>query len=81
MKKRIAEGSNLGYKGCPNKYNIFHKCTLYCINRWGDGVSEPSREYLKRHNRLLQKYPLPKNWLEVYDRGWYIFKFIRKKKF
>lgn len=70
MKRRIGDTNVSGYKGCPNKYNIFHKCTLYCINKWGDGILEPKRSYLRRRNRLLRKYPLPKNWLEVYDYGW-----------
>ncbi|XP_037925780.1 polyglutamine-binding protein 1 isoform X2 [Hermetia illucens] len=69
MKRRIGDTNVSGYKGCPNKYNIFHKCTLYCINKWGDGILEPKRSYLRRRNRLLRKYPLPKNWLEVYDYG------------
>ncbi|XP_055377893.1 polyglutamine-binding protein 1 [Condylostylus longicornis] len=69
MKRRIAEGNNTGYKGCPNKYNIYHKCTLYCVTRWMDGIVDPDREYLKRKDRLLKKYPLPKHWVEVYEFG------------
>lgn len=70
LKRRIVDGSITGYKGCPNKYNIYHKCTLYCMNTYGDGVTEPKRNYLKRKLRLLKRYPLPKDWKEVYDFGW-----------
>jgi len=70
MRGRMGEANSFtGYKGCPNKYNVWHKCTLYCVNRWEDGKKEPSREYLKRYKRLLKKYPLPKFWQEMYDPG------------
>ncbi|GAB0090572.1 polyglutamine-binding protein 1 [Sergentomyia squamirostris] len=71
LKRRITEGSNTGYKGCPNKYNIFHKCTLFCINHWGDGITmdELTDEYRRRKAKLLKRYPLPKNWNEIYDEG------------
>ncbi|XP_037935252.1 uncharacterized protein LOC119669433 [Teleopsis dalmanni] len=70
MKARMGETVSVaGYKGCPNKYNIWHKCTLYCVNRWADGKTEPSRDYMRRYKRLLRKYPLPKGWMEMYDPG------------
>jgi len=69
LKRRIVDGSTTGYKNCPNKYNIFHKCTLYCVSTYGDGILEPDREYLRRKRKLLQKYPLPKDWKEVFDSG------------
>lgn len=69
MKLQIVEGNNSGYKGCPNKYNIYHKCTLYCVTKWGDGIQEPKRSYMKRRQRLLRKFPLPKTWQEIYDFG------------
>uniref|UniRef100_A0A1B0GQN4 Polyglutamine tract-binding protein 1 n=1 Tax=Phlebotomus papatasi TaxID=29031 RepID=A0A1B0GQN4_PHLPP len=56
LKRRITEGNNLGYKGCPNKYNIFHKCTLFCINRWGDGIAHPSEEYMRRKENGTHYY-------------------------
>ncbi|XP_017490820.1 PREDICTED: uncharacterized protein LOC108379011 [Rhagoletis zephyria] len=70
MKERMGEASSTtGHRGCPNKYNIWHKCTLFCVNRWGDGKSEPSREYMRRYKRLRRKYPLPKGWADRYDPG------------
>uniref|UniRef100_A0A1A9UPG6 WW domain-containing protein n=1 Tax=Glossina austeni TaxID=7395 RepID=A0A1A9UPG6_GLOAU len=70
MKARMGEASSsLGYKGCPNKYNVWHKCTLYCVNRWAEGVPKPNVEYMKRYKRLLRKYPLPHGWVEMYDPG------------
>lgn len=69
LKKRIVDGSINGYKGCQNKYNIYHKCSLYCVNTFGDGIKEPTKSYAKRKARLLRKYRLPKDWKEIYDEG------------
>lgn len=70
MKVRMGEASSAaGYKCCPNKYNVWHKCTLFCVNRWGEGIAKPSPEYMKRYKRLIKKYPLPKGWVEMYDPG------------
>ncbi|XP_013115203.1 uncharacterized protein LOC106092821 [Stomoxys calcitrans] len=70
MKTRMGEAnSTAGYKCCPNKYNIWHKCTLYCVNRWSEGIPKPSAEYMKRYKRLIRKYPLSKGWVEMYDPG------------
>lgn len=69
VKKRIVDGSGNGYKGCPNKYNIHHKCSLFCVNTFGDGSKEPPKSYASRMARLLRRYPLPKDWKEIYDEG------------
>ncbi|GBP03688.1 hypothetical protein EVAR_69971_1 [Eumeta japonica] len=35
MRARMGEASSAaGYKCCPNKYNVWHKCTLFCVNTW-----------------------------------------------
>lgn len=69
LKRRIVDGSINGHKGCPNKFNIYHKCSLYCISTFGDGLKEPPKGYNQRKQRLLDRYPLPKEWKEVYDEG------------
>lgn len=69
MKTRMTEGGYAGYKCCPNKYNIFHKCTVFCMENWSESNNEPSDEYLKRKKRLLKRYPLPQGWVEVFDSG------------
>lgn len=69
LKQRIVDGTVNGHKGCPNKVNIFHKCTLYCIKTFGEGIKEPSKDYLSRKKTLLRRYPLPRHWKEVYDEG------------
>lgn len=69
MKTRMTEGGYAGYKCCPNKYNIFHKCTVFCMENWTDNTTEPTDEYLKRKKRLLKRYPLPQGWVEIYDSG------------
>lgn len=71
LKRRIVDSSvTAGYRGCPNKYNIHHKCTLHCMNAYGDGVLEAGREYTRRQQRLLRRYPLPRDWKEVWEYGW-----------
>ncbi|XP_050521888.1 polyglutamine-binding protein 1 [Daktulosphaira vitifoliae] len=58
-----------GHHGCPNKSNVYHECTKYCEQRWKNGKKRPKNSYLKARNSLLEKYPLPNNWHEVYDPG------------
>lgn len=59
-----------GHPGCPNKSNIFHECAKFCKIRWKQGIRVPSKEYLKKKNKILSKYPLPDAWKEVYDPGY-----------
>jgi len=59
----------LGHYGCPNKVNVYHNCTEYCVRRWGRGKVQPSAVDSKRRARMLKKYPLPPGWIEVYDPG------------
>lgn len=61
--------ANRGHEGCPNKYNIFHECTTFCVTLWKIGVLRPDPKYLKRKFKLLAQYPLPDGWKEVFDRG------------
>ncbi|XKL68704.1 hypothetical protein PGB90_006473 [Kerria lacca] len=67
--KAHIEAKFKGYPGCPNKYNVWHECTLFCKEYWGDGKKRPSRKYLYYRKKMLEKYTLPENWLEVYDPG------------
>ncbi|CAB0009954.1 unnamed protein product [Nesidiocoris tenuis] len=64
-----AEKHFKGVPGCPNKSNIYHECTPFCAKRWGKGITTPDPKYLKKQARLLQKFPLPTTWKEVYDPG------------
>lgn len=76
LKSRIAvENCWLGHKGCPNKYNVFHRCTLFCVEHWKDGQIEPDEAYMKRYKRLVDRYPLPKDWTAMYDPGCAAFYF------
>lgn len=59
----------IGHYGCPNKSNIFHECSKFCKEHWGDGKIEPDMKYLLKKQKMLIKYPLPENWTEVYDPG------------
>lgn len=58
-----------GHSGCPNKWNVYHECTSFCIRQWGKGKVIPDLIYMRKFNRLMAKYPLPSNWKEVYDPG------------
>lgn len=67
-----------GVKGCPNKWNLHHVCTVFCLERWGDGTPKPSKSYRERYQRLLNRYPLPKNWVNVWDAGCEAYYFWNK---
>jgi len=61
----------IGHSGCPNKWNIFHECVLFCRTHWGNGYKEPvDSEYMRVHSIMVEKYhPLPDGWREMYDAG------------
>ncbi|XP_044735971.1 polyglutamine-binding protein 1 [Chrysoperla carnea] len=61
--------ANRGHEGCPNKYNVYHECTTFCVTLWKIGVLRPDPKYLRRKFKLLKQYPLPEGWKEVFDRG------------
>ncbi|KFB50237.1 AGAP011757-PA-like protein [Anopheles sinensis] len=79
MKQKMTK--RYGYQsvdGCQNKYNIYHLCTMYCVKRYGEVEFEIEKEYEKRTKRLLERYPLPKNWRKEYDIGCKAFYFYNK---
>lgn len=63
-----------------SRWNIFHICSVFCLERWGDGTEKPSKEYRKRFQRLLERYPLPKkgNWVYIWDAGCEAYYFWNK---
>lgn len=69
IKKRLTAGQIAGHKSCPNKYNVHHKCTLFCVTFWNGREKQPTEEYFLRKKRLLKRFPLPKHWVEVFDSG------------
>ena len=47
----------MGYPCCPNKWNIYHECSLFCQNHWNTKRSngpEPGSEYATKHKVLLK---------------------------
>ncbi|XP_022915439.1 polyglutamine-binding protein 1 [Onthophagus taurus] len=59
------------YKGfitCPNKSNQYHQCTNWCQVHW-KGIPTPDPHYARCARRLIEKYPLPSNWTDVFDKG------------
>jgi polyglutamine-binding protein 1 len=64
-----AEKQFKGHSGCPNKWNVFHECSSFCVRNWGKGITKPDSKYLRKQARLMIKYPLSSNWKEVYDPG------------
>uniref|UniRef100_A0A8D8KK84 Polyglutamine-binding protein 1 n=1 Tax=Culex pipiens TaxID=7175 RepID=A0A8D8KK84_CULPI len=65
--------------GCQNKYNIYHHCTMYCVQRYGEVEFEIEKEYEKRVKRLLERYPLPRHWRKEFDIGCKAFYFYNKE--
>ncbi|GFW15181.1 polyglutamine-binding protein 1 [Trichonephila clavipes] len=60
---------NEPWMGCPNKWNIYHDCTVFCKEFWGSGRDHPSPRTDRRRLLMLKKYPVPNGWEEVYDPG------------
>uniref|UniRef100_A0A1Q3F325 Putative polyglutamine tract-binding protein pqbp-1 n=1 Tax=Culex tarsalis TaxID=7177 RepID=A0A1Q3F325_CULTA len=65
--------------GCQNKNNIYHHCSMYCVQRYGEVEFEIEKEYEKRVKRLLERYPLPRHWRKEYDIGCKAFYFYNKE--
>ncbi|XP_072929879.1 polyglutamine-binding protein 1 [Epargyreus clarus] len=67
------EGVNVdpikGHKGCPNKSNIYHECSKFCVKTWKQGKLVPNETYLQNKRKALECWPLPPGWEEVYDEG------------
>ncbi|KAL0869108.1 hypothetical protein ABMA27_007411 [Loxostege sticticalis] len=67
------EGVNVdpikGHKGCPNKNNIYHECSKFCVKTWKQGKLVPDEIYLENKRKVLELWPLPPGWEEVYDEG------------
>lgn len=67
------EGVNVdpikGHNGCPNKSNIYHECSKYCVKTWKKGKTVPNEVYLENKKKALELWPLPPGWEEVYDEG------------
>jgi len=64
-----AENKLKGYNGCPNKWNPYHVCAPFCLERWTEGQAQPDAEYERRRQKMLLVYPVPDGWQEVYDPG------------
>lgn len=55
--------------GCPNKWNVYHDCSSYCVKRWGNGKPDPSPTTRRKYQKLLKRFPLTDGWQDVYDPG------------
>lgn len=61
---------------CPNKYNIYHECSQYCMDNYGNTPATlPSLGLRKQLAFILKRYPLTSNWTVVYDPGLETFYF------
>lgn len=56
--------------GCPNKYNIYHECSQYCVSNYSQpGNLSPTIEQRKQLALVLRTYPMSNEWTVVYDPG------------
>lgn len=55
--------------GCPNKVNVYHDCTEFCEEKYGKGNEIPSPRTERKYRNLLKRFPLPLNWLDVWEPG------------
>jgi len=58
----------LGYSGCPNKWNVYHDCSVKCRDQWKD-TRQLDLSYERKRTNMLQKYQLPDHWKEILDSG------------
>ena len=68
VNEKDAHSDHKSAVGCPNKSNIYHECTNWCQVHW-KGFIVPEARYTRNVRKLLEKYPLPKNWTEIFDKG------------
>ncbi|VUZ55269.1 unnamed protein product [Hymenolepis diminuta] len=53
---------------CPNLSNPYHECSVFCFNRYGRRTFRSNNSNMIRlRDRMLRRYPLPPNWVEVGD--------------
>lgn len=55
--------------GCPNKTNLYHDCTEYCLKTYGAGQEVPSPTTERKYRNLLRRFPLPNGWQDVWEPG------------
>ena len=55
--------------GCPNKFNLNHFCNEFCVEKFGAGVEQPPEDTQRLYEKLLIKYPLTDDWVEVWEPG------------
>lgn len=55
--------------GCPNKVNLHHSCTDYCLTTYGKGKECPSPRTERKYQSLLKRFPLPPSWNDVWEPG------------
>lgn len=56
-------------KGCPNKVNLYHDCSEYCYEKYGEGADAPSPRTERRYRSLVKRFPLPLGWVDVWEPG------------
>jgi len=63
----------MGYPCCPNKWNVYHECSLFCQNHWNSRRStgpDPGSDYAAKHKSMMEKCgSLPEEWQEKWDPG------------
>lgn len=52
---------------CPNIVNPYHQCTDYCRDKYGFKQFKPIASLDAKRAKMLDKYPLPPEWVEVGD--------------
>lgn len=52
---------------CPNKSNPYHECIDFCRKTWGLMRFQHKKDLDLKREKMLAKYPLTDDWLEVAD--------------
>nr|CAG4635614.1 EOG090X0A6P [Artemia franciscana] len=67
-KEEAGDSETLICRACPNKWNAYHACSIFCRQHWSLSL-DPDPEYEKRRQLMLSQYPVPEGWKDVYDPG------------
>lgn len=56
--------------GCPNKYNIYHDCSQYCVDTYSQAqCPAPTMDQRRQLALILKTFPLTSEWSIVYEPG------------
>ena len=68
-KKTTIEEKLFDAPGCPHKTSLTHFCNRFCVQKFGKGIEKPASEVQRLYEKLVRKYPMTEEWVEVWEAG------------